>query len=99
MRFDFEATFGDDYLHFYAGELTDERNERDTDDVVALRRSHHSVRLPAITELREWLLGAGFSDVEFRARDGETPSIDRRGWSCWRPRDRRCDTPPRNSGA
>lgn len=34
MRFDFEATFGDDYLYFYASQLTDERNERDTDDIV-----------------------------------------------------------------
>ena len=53
----------------------------ETDRVVVrdghVRRSHHSVRLPAITELREWLLGAGFSEVEFRARDGEQPSIDR----------------------
>ena len=35
MRFDFEETFGDDYLHFYAAQLTDEHNERDTDDIVA----------------------------------------------------------------
>jgi SAM-dependent methyltransferase len=42
-----------------------------------VRRCHHSVRLPAITELREWILGAGFSGVEFRARDGQEPAIDR----------------------
>jgi SAM-dependent methyltransferase len=42
-----------------------------------VRRSHHSIRLPAITELREWLIDAGFSAVEFRARDGQAPSIDR----------------------
>jgi SAM-dependent methyltransferase len=42
-----------------------------------IRRSHHSVRLPAITELREWILAAGFRGVEFRARDGQEPSIDR----------------------
>jgi SAM-dependent methyltransferase len=53
----------------------------ETDRVVVrdgqVRRSHHSIRLPAITELRQWLLGAGFSHVEFRARDGQEPSINR----------------------
>jgi SAM-dependent methyltransferase len=53
----------------------------ETDRVVIrdgqVRRSHHSVRLPAITELGEWLSTAGFREVEFRARDGQTPSIDR----------------------
>jgi hypothetical protein len=42
-----------------------------------VRRCHHSVRLPAITELREWILAAGFGGVEFRARDGQEPAIDR----------------------
>jgi hypothetical protein len=42
-----------------------------------VRRCHHSVRLPAITELREWILAAGFSGVGFRARDGQEPAIDR----------------------
>ena len=42
-----------------------------------VRRSHHSIRLPAITELRAWLATAGFSEIEFRARDGQEPSIDR----------------------
>jgi hypothetical protein len=42
-----------------------------------VRRSHHSIRLPAITELREWLADAGFSSVEFRSRDGQEPSLDR----------------------
>jgi SAM-dependent methyltransferase len=53
----------------------------ETDRVVVrdgqVRRSHHSVRLPAITEWREWVMAAGFGEVEFRARDGERPSIDR----------------------
>ncbi len=34
MRFDFEETFGDDYLHFYGGRFTDEHNDQDTDDIV-----------------------------------------------------------------
>jgi SAM-dependent methyltransferase len=42
-----------------------------------VRRSHHSVRVPAITELRAWILAAGFSGAEFFARDGQEPSIDR----------------------
>ena len=42
-----------------------------------VRRCHHSVRLPAITEMREWILAAGFSGVGFRARDGQEPAIDR----------------------
>ena len=33
--------------------------------------------MPAITELRDWLAGAGFSRAEFFARDGEAPSIHR----------------------
>ncbi len=36
MRFDFDETFGDDYLHFYGSQLTDERNDRDTDEIVSL---------------------------------------------------------------
>jgi len=36
VRFDFEATFGDDYLYFYGNQLTDERNDRETDEIVAL---------------------------------------------------------------
>lgn len=43
----------------------------------AVRRSHHSIRLPTITEFREWLMSAGFTGVEFTARDGGVPSIHR----------------------
>ena len=42
-----------------------------------VRRSHFSIRVPVITELRAWLDGAGFSGVDFFARDGEAPSIHR----------------------
>jgi SAM-dependent methyltransferase len=42
-----------------------------------LRRSHHSVRLPTIPEFRAWLTDAGFAAVEFLARDGQAPAIDR----------------------
>src|SRR5437764_269981 len=34
MRFDFDETFGEDYLYFYASYLTDELNDRDTADIV-----------------------------------------------------------------
>lgn len=40
MRFDFEATFGDDYLYFYDSQLTDERNDRETDEIVSLLGLH-----------------------------------------------------------
>lgn len=33
MRFDFEDTFGEDYLHFYRSQLTDDRNRADADDI------------------------------------------------------------------
>lgn len=33
--FDFEATFGDDYLHFYLPTLTAERNEAEVEEIVA----------------------------------------------------------------
>jgi SAM-dependent methyltransferase len=36
MTFDFEDVFGDDYLHFYASQLTDERNDREADEIVSL---------------------------------------------------------------
>jgi SAM-dependent methyltransferase len=36
MSFDFEDVFGDDYLHFYAGHLTDELNDREADEIVSL---------------------------------------------------------------
>jgi SAM-dependent methyltransferase len=34
MRFDFDETFGADYLHFYAPMLTDERSEQETDQII-----------------------------------------------------------------
>jgi SAM-dependent methyltransferase len=53
----------------------------ETDRVVVrdgqVRRTHQSVRLPSITELRTWLTDAGFSSVQFSARDGRPPSIHR----------------------
>lgn len=53
----------------------------ETDRVIArdgaVRRSHHSVQLPAITELRAWLTDAGFASSQFLTRDGQTPSSDR----------------------
>jgi SAM-dependent methyltransferase len=53
----------------------------ETDRVVIrdgqVRRSHHSVRLPTISELRHWLEAAGFGDIHFTARDGRAPSIFR----------------------
>lgn len=43
----------------------------------AVRRSHHSIRLPTITEFREWIMAAGFTNVRFTARDGGVPSVHR----------------------
>jgi cyclopropane fatty-acyl-phospholipid synthase-like methyltransferase len=40
MRFDFEETFGDDYLYFSASRLTDEQSDRDTDDIVRILDLH-----------------------------------------------------------
>jgi hypothetical protein len=42
-----------------------------------VRRSHMSVRMPTINELRDWLAEAGFADARFTARDGRPPSIHR----------------------
>ena len=36
VHFDFDEVFGDDYLHFYASQLTDERNDRETSEIVSL---------------------------------------------------------------
>lgn len=36
MRFDFEEVFDEDYLYFYGGELDDERNDREADEIVSL---------------------------------------------------------------
>lgn len=53
----------------------------ETDRVIVrdgnLRRSHHSVRLATINELRSWLHAVGFGNVRFTARDGQPPSIFR----------------------
>ena len=53
----------------------------ETDRVVIrdgqIRESHHSVRIPTIPELREWLTEAGFASSTFTARDGKQPSIHR----------------------
>lgn len=53
----------------------------ETDRIVVrdgeLRRSHHSIRLPTVTELQTWLSEAGFSQSRFLARDGGVPSIHR----------------------
>lgn len=35
-RFDFEATFGEDYLYFYADFLSDEHNDADVDAIVSI---------------------------------------------------------------
>lgn len=42
-----------------------------------VRESHHSVRVPTIPELREWLAEAGFAAATFTARDGREPTIHR----------------------
>jgi ubiquinone/menaquinone biosynthesis C-methylase UbiE len=42
-----------------------------------VRRSHHSVRVPTIPELRRWPTDAGFATIEFQARDGQEPNIYR----------------------
>jgi hypothetical protein len=36
VRFDLEETSGDDDLYFYGSQLTDERNDSETDEIVAL---------------------------------------------------------------
>jgi SAM-dependent methyltransferase len=43
----------------------------------SVRRTHFSIRLPTIPELRAWLHEAGFASVHFVARDGGPPRIDR----------------------
>jgi SAM-dependent methyltransferase len=53
----------------------------ETDRVIVrngkVRRSHHSVRLPTISELGDWLHAVGFDNLRFTARDGKPPSIFR----------------------
>ena len=36
VRFDFDETFGDDYLHFYLPSLSDETNDAEADQIVSL---------------------------------------------------------------
>ena len=36
VRFDFDETFGDDYLHFYLPSLSDETNDAEVDQIVSL---------------------------------------------------------------
>ena len=71
---------GDD-MRIDTSELDTVEGRMETDRVVIrdgqVRRSHFSVRMPTITELRAWLLEAGFSDIRFTARDGGPPSIHR----------------------
>ena len=78
--FSFSVQVGDD-LMMNTSTFDCVEGRMETDRLVVrdgqVRRSHHSVRVPAITELRAWILAAGFSEVEFRARDGQEPSIDR----------------------
>jgi len=88
-RFDFEETFGDDYLHFYLAGLTDERNEIDAAVVrsrLDLQRGERVLDAPCghgrITTL---LAGAGFDmvgvDVTERFLElarGTNPAIDYR---------------------
>lgn len=43
--FDFEEVFGDDYLHFYAGLLTDERSDTDVEVVARLLELRSGMRV------------------------------------------------------
>jgi SAM-dependent methyltransferase len=71
---------GDD-LRIDTSEFDSVEGRMETDRLVIrdgrARRSHQSVRVPTITELRGWLSDAGFSSAQFTARDGRTPSIHR----------------------
>jgi SAM-dependent methyltransferase len=71
---------GDD-IRIDTSEFDPVEGRMETDRVVVrdglVRRSHLSVRLPTITELRGWLAEAGFSGARFTARDGQPPSIRR----------------------
>jgi SAM-dependent methyltransferase len=40
VQFDFEETFGEDYLYFYDSQLTEEQSDRDTDEIVSLLGLH-----------------------------------------------------------
>jgi SAM-dependent methyltransferase len=71
---------GDD-MRIDTSEFDPVEGRMETDRIVIrdgqVRRSHFSVRLPTITELRAWLADAGFAEARFTARDGGAPSIDR----------------------
>jgi 2-polyprenyl-3-methyl-5-hydroxy-6-metoxy-1,4-benzoquinol methylase len=41
-----------------------------------VRRAHFRIRLFTAPELRDWLVGAGFSSVEFFGREGEPFTVD-----------------------
>jgi SAM-dependent methyltransferase len=69
---------GDD-LRIDTSEFDSVEGRMETDRIVVrdgqVRRSHRSVRVPTITELRGWLADIGFSSARFTARDGQRPSI------------------------
>jgi SAM-dependent methyltransferase len=69
---------GDD-LMIDTSEFDSIEGRMETDRMVVrggqVRRSHLSVRMPTITELRSWLVDAGFTQASFTARDGQLPSI------------------------
>jgi SAM-dependent methyltransferase len=69
---------GDD-LRIDSSEFDCVEGRMETDRIVVrdgqVRRSHHSVRVPTITELRQWLADAGFSSTRFTAGNGQPPSI------------------------
>lgn len=79
--FSFTTRIGDDMM-IDTSDFDSVEGRMETDRVVVrdghVRRSHHFVRVPTISELRVWLIDAGFSHVAFMARDGGTPSIHRR---------------------
>jgi SAM-dependent methyltransferase len=79
--FSYTTCVGDDMM-IDSSDFDSIEGRMETDRVVLrdgqVRRSHHSVRVPTISELRGWLIDAGFSHVSFMARDGGTPSIHRR---------------------
>jgi hypothetical protein len=62
-RFDFDQVFGDDYLYFYEDTLTDERSDMEVELIVRL--------LGLQPGMRDWLLDAGFVDVDGYGAEGE----------------------------
>jgi SAM-dependent methyltransferase len=71
---------GDD-MRIDTSEFDPVEGRMETDRIVVregqVRRTHFSVRMPTITELRAWLDEAGFTEASFTARDGGPPSIHR----------------------